>query len=264
MAEYRIEGGVPVHGSIQASGNKNAALPCIAAALLTSEPVTLRNIPNIADTAVMLDAVRALGAKVERLGAHDWRIEASGTIRSEVPRELAQHIRASILFAGPLLARTGAARLPPPGGDVIGRRRLDTHFLALTELGAIAVTNGTHSFRAAKLCGADIFLDEASVTATENALMAAARAEGQTVLTNAASEPHVQDLCCLLNEMGADISGIGSNVLRINGAAELHGADFAVGTDYMEIGSFIGLAAATRGSATIFGANPRDMRPIQT
>ncbi|WP_059369016.1 UDP-N-acetylglucosamine 1-carboxyvinyltransferase [Treponema endosymbiont of Eucomonympha sp.] len=264
MAEYRIEGGVPVHGSIQASGNKNAALPCIAAALLTSEPVTLRNIPNIADTAVMLDAVRALGAKVERLGAHEWRIEASGAIRSEVPRELAQHIRASILFAGPLLARTGAARLPPPGGDVIGRRRLDTHFLALTELGASAVTNGTHSFRAAKLCGADIFLDEASVTATENALMAAARAEGQTVLTNAASEPHVQDLCRLLNEMGADISGIGSNVLRINGAAELHGADFAVGTDYMEIGSFIGLAAATRGSVTISGANPRDMRPIQT
>jgi UDP-N-acetylglucosamine 1-carboxyvinyltransferase len=263
MAEYHIEGGHPVQGRVTAKGNKNAALPCIAATLLTTEPVILRNIPDIADTSVMFEILKSLGAVLERLGPNDWKVTASGDIGSEIPRELSQKIRASILFAGPLLARTGKAVLPPPGGDIIGRRRLDTHFLALTELGAQVAINGQFNFSANKLCGADIFLDEASVTATENAVMAAVLAEGVTMLTNAASEPHIQDLCNLLNVMGARITGIGSNILTIEGAGKLHGADFAIGPDYMEIGSFIGLAAATRGSITIEGVREREMRPIK-
>ncbi|MDR3283957.1 MAG: UDP-N-acetylglucosamine 1-carboxyvinyltransferase [Treponema sp.] len=263
MAEYHIEGGFPVQGRVRARGNKNAALPCIAATLLTAEPVILRNIPDIEDVAVMLEILNNLGAKTERLDANSWKITASGGITSVIPRELSHKIRASILFAGPLIARTGKAVLPPPGGDVIGRRRLDTHFLALTELGARVVINGQFNFSANKLCGADIFLDEASVTATENAVMAAVLAEGTTILTNAASEPHIQDVCTMLNAMGARIGGIGSNILTIEGTRELHGTDFAIGPDYMEIGSFIGLAAATRGSVTIEGVREREMRPLK-
>jgi UDP-N-acetylglucosamine 1-carboxyvinyltransferase len=262
MNEYHIEGGYPIKGSITASGNKNAALPCIAATLLTAEEVTLRNIPAIEDAAVMLEVLRALGVSVKQDDANTWRIKAKNPA-SNIPEELSKKIRASILFAGPLLARTGKAILPPPGGDVIGRRRLDTHFLALTELGARVSTEGTFGFSANKLIGADIFLDEMSVTATENAIMAAVLAKGETIITNAASEPHIQDVCNMLIAMGARISGVGSNILRIRGVKELHGCDFAIGPDYMEIGSFIGLAAATRGSITIHGVNPRDMRPIQ-
>ena len=263
MYEYSIEGGYPISGTIKASGNKNAALPCIAAALLTKETVTLRNIPDIEDTGVMLEILKALGAKVEKGGNHIWKITAAEIKRTDIPSEYTKKIRASILFAGPLVARTGKAALFPPGGDVIGRRRLDTHFLALTELGArVAVTN-KFEFTANKLVGKELFLDEASVTATENAVMAAVLAEGRTEITNAASEPHVQDLCNMLNLMGAKISGIGSNILVIDGVKKLSGADFTIGPDFMEIGSFIGLAAATKGSITITGVNAKDMRPLK-
>lgn len=263
MYQYRIEGGHPVRGTVRASGNKNAALPCIAASLLAEGPVTLRNVPEIEDVGVMLDICAALGATVERLGRDAWRIDPTTLASSDVPVALAAKVRASILFAGPLLARFGSVTLPPPGGDVIGRRRLDTHLLALEELGARIEINGAFEFTANKLVGADIFLDEASVTATENAIMAASLAEGRTILRNAASEPHVQDLCRLLNAMGADISGIGSNILTINGAKSLHGADYAIGPDFMEIGSFIGLAAVTRGELTIEGVVPEDLRMIK-
>ncbi len=263
MYEYSIEGGYPISGTIKASGNKNAALPCIAAALLTKETVTLRNIPDIEDTGVMLEILKALGAKVEKGGNHIWKITAAEIKRTDIPSEYTKKIRASILFAGPLVARTGKAALFPPGGDVIGRRRLDTHFLALTELGArVAVTN-KFEFTANKLVGKELFLDEASVTATENAVMAAVLAEGRTEITNAASEPHVQDLCNMLNLMGAKISGICSNILVIDGVKKLGGADFTIGPDFMEIGSFIGLAAATKGSITITGVNAKDMRPLK-
>ena len=263
MYEYYIEGGFPIKGTIRASGNKNAALPCIAATLLTDGPVILRNLPEIEDVQVMLEIVEALGGTVEKLSVNEYRIEVKSIVRNDIPLELSKKIRASILFAGPLVARSGKAILPPPGGDVIGRRRLDTHFLALTELGARVDINGQFTFTANKLKGQDIFLDEASVTATENAVMAAVLAEGKTEITNAASEPHVQDLCNMLNSMGADISGIGSNILTINGVPKLKGTDFRIGPDYMEIGSFIGLAAVTHGSITITNINPRDMRPIR-
>ena len=263
MYEYHIEGGFPIKGTIRASGNKNAALPCIAAALLTDEPVILRNLPEIEDVQVMLEIVEALGGTVEKLSVNEYRIEVKTIARNDIPLEMSKKIRASILFAGPLVARSGKAILPPPGGDVIGRRRLDTHFLALTELGARVDINGQFTFTANKLKGQDIFLDEASVTATENAVMAAVLAEGRTEITNAASEPHVQDLCNMLNSMGASISGIGSNILTINGVTKLKGTDFRIGPDYMEIGSFIGLAAVTHGSITITNINPKDMRPIR-
>ena len=262
MNRYYIEGGYPISGTIRACGNKNAALPCIAAALLTNQPVILRNIPDIEDVQVMLAVYRALGGEASSLGPNVWRLTGKA-YSSEIPLEYARKIRASILFAGPLLARTGKVVLPPPGGDVIGRRRLDTHFLALTELGAQVEINGAFIFSAAKLKGADIFLDEASVTATENAVMAAVLAEGVTILTNAASEPHVQDLCRMLCAMGASIEGIGSNILTIRGVKKLSGCEFEIGADFMEVGSFIGLAAATGGELFIEGSRPADIRPAK-
>ncbi|MBQ7158181.1 MAG: UDP-N-acetylglucosamine 1-carboxyvinyltransferase [Treponema sp.] len=263
MYEYKVEGGIPIRGTIAASGNKNAALPCIAATLLTEEPVILRNIPEIEDTGVMLLILQALGAGVEKIGDHEWKIDAAHIRSNDIPATLSKKIRASILFAGPLVARTGKAILPPPGGDVIGRRRVDTHFLALQELGARISVDGPFTFSANKLKGADIFLDETSVTATENAVMAAVLAEGHTIINNAASEPHVQDLCNMLVAMGAKITGIGSNILHIDGVKKLHGTDFAIGPDFMEIGSYIGLAAATKGSVTITGIRPEEMRPLK-
>ncbi len=263
MHEYRIEGGFPIKGKITAAGNKNAALPCIAAALLTEEKVTLRNIPEIEDAGVMFKILEGLGASVKKVEKHVWEVCAEKASATLIPPELSKKIRASILFAGPLIARFGKASMMPPGGDVIGRRRLDTHFLALTELGARVDIDGKFEFSANKLVGDDIFLDETSVTATENALMAAVLAEGRTTITNAASEPHVQDLCKMLVAMGAKITGVGSNILTIDGVKKLHGCDFAIGPDYMEIGSFIGLAAATRGSVTIENINPPDMRPLR-
>lgn len=263
MHEYRIEGGFPIKGKITAAGNKNAALPCIASTLLTEEKVTLRNIPEIEDAGVMFKILQGLGASVKKVEKHVWEVTAQKIEATLIPPELSKKIRASILFAGPLIARFGKASMMPPGGDVIGRRRLDTHFLALTELGARVDIDGKFEFSANKLVGDDIFLDETSVTATENALMAAVLAEGRTTITNAASEPHVQDLCKMLVAMGAKITGVGSNILTIDGVKKLHGCDFAIGPDYMEIGSFIGLAAATRGSVTIENINPPDMRPLR-
>src|SRR5574344_2134742 len=263
MHEYIIDGGFPIKGTIEAGGNKNAALPCIAATLLTAETVTLHNVPEIEDTAVMIDILRSFGAQAEHTGKHTWKVTAKKIDSMQIPAELSKKIRASILFAGPLLARTGKAEMLPPGGDVIGRRRLDTHFLALTQLGARVDIDGKFVFTANKLIGTDIFLDEMSVTATENAVMAAVLAEGTTVITNAASEPHIQDLCNMLSSMGADITGTGSNILKINGVKKLHGCEFTIGPDYMEIGSFIGLAAATKGTITINGINPPDMRPLR-
>ena len=266
MNRYIIEGGYPLNGTIRASGNKNAALPCIAAALLTNEPVILRNVPDIEDVQVMLDVYRSLGGEASPMGPASWRLSTGNISTSEISPEHAHKIRASILFAGPLLARTGKAVLPPPGGDVIGRRRLDTHFLALSELGAVvrlAEEMGAFIFSASNLKGADIFLDEASVTATENAVMAAVLASGETFLTNAASEPHVQDLCRMLCAMGAQIGGIGSNTLTIKGVKKLSGCDFEIGADFMEVGSLIGLAAVTRGELRITGIKSRDIRPAR-
>ena len=263
MDEYHIEGGFPVKGTVKASGNKNAALPCIAAAVLTDQPVVLHNIPEIEDVSVMFEIFKSFGGTVVKRAQNEYTLQLKSVTGFEIPAALSQKIRASILFAGPLLARNGKVSMSPPGGDVIGRRRLDTHFLALTELGAQVKINGHFLFTANKLIGQDIFLDEASVTATENAVMAAVTAEGETVITNAASEPHIQDLCKLLNAMGAKITGIGSNILTIQGVPYLSGAEYRIGADYMEVGSFIGLAAVTRGSLTITGINPSDMRPVK-
>ena len=257
---YEIIGRRPIKGTIQASGNKNAALPCIAATLLTDEPVILRNLPEIEDVHVMLEILTHLGSEVEKLEDHSYKITTLNIKSCEISREDSAKVRASILFAGPLMGRLKEVILPPPGGDVIGRRRLDTHFLALNALGAQVETNGVFHIKADRLTGSDIFLDEASVTATENAIMAAALAEGETILRNAASEPHVQDLCQMLNSMGAEITGIGSNILYIKGKKKLHGAEFSIGADFMEVGSFIGLAAATGGEIEILKADPQHLR----
>lgn len=263
MHEYIIEGGYPIRGTITASGNKNAALPCIAAALLTEETVILHNIPEIQDTNVMFEILKALGANVKKITKNNWEVQCKDLKTCELPRELTKKVRGSIVFAGPLLARAGKCEMMPPGGDVIGRRRVDTHFLALEQLGANIAVNGHFNFTANKLVGADIFLDEASVTATENAVMAAALAEGETIIQNAASEPHVQDLCNMINSMGGKISGIGSNILRIEGVKKLHGCEFTIGPDTIEIGSYIGMAAATGGQITIKGIRPNEMRPLK-
>jgi len=263
MGEYHINGGVPLNGTIKVSGNKNAALPCIAAALLTDEPVILKNIPDIEDVHVMLEVFTALGGEVETLSPNTLKLRLINIKAAEIPQEQAKKIRASILFAGSLLARSGKVILPPPGGDVIGRRRLDTHFLVLTELGSKVKIGDNFTFTAKTLTGADIFLDEASVTATENAVMAAVLAKGKTILTNAASEPHVQDLCRMLIKMGAQIEGIGSNILTITGVKKLSGCEFEIGADFMEVGSFIGLAAVTGGDLHIEGARHEDMRPAK-
>ena len=260
MCHYEIEGGFPLKGRIKASGNKNSALPCLAATLLTDQPVILSNLPEIEDVHVMIEILKVLGCSAEKLDHNRWRFQCLDIKREEIPPHLSQKIRASILFAGPLLARKGRVLLPPPGGDGIGRRPLDTHFLALMELGTRVEMGSYFTLLANKLKGAPIFLDEASVTATENALMAAVLAEGTTTIENAASEPHIQDLCRMLVSMGARISGIGSNILSIQGVTRLSGTEFRIGSDYMEVGSLIGLAAATRGELEIEDAAPQNMR----
>ena len=260
MDKYEIEGSYPLKGKIKASGNKNAALPCLAAALLTDEEVILENIPEIEDVSVMVRILKQLGSKVTWLGTNKYSIKPTDIKKAEIPAAEAKAIRASILFAGPLLARTGSVTFPPPGGDVIGHRRLDTHFLAFSELGARVSSDGVYKVTANKLVGVDLFLDEASVTATENAIMTAVLAEGQTVIQNAASEPHVQDLCNMLVSMGAKIEGIGSNILRIKGVPKLHGTQFRIGSDFMEVGSYIGLAAVTHSKLEIIDAEPKNLR----
>jgi UDP-N-acetylglucosamine 1-carboxyvinyltransferase len=246
MSVFEVEGGIPLSGAIRPTGNKNAALPCLAATLLSPEPVTLEGVPRIRDVETLLEILVSLGAEVSWTGPDAVRVVASGVTVGRPDPVLAERIRASILLAGPLLARFGKVSLPPPGGDVIGRRRLDTHFLAFQGLGArISIQGSDFQIAAPRLEGDDIFLDEPSVTATENAIMAAVRARGRTRLRNAAAEPHVQDLCRMLLAMGARISGIGTHTLEVDGVDELGGATYRIGRDHIEAGSFIGLGAVT-------------------
>ncbi|MEX2048404.1 MAG: UDP-N-acetylglucosamine 1-carboxyvinyltransferase [Gemmatimonadota bacterium] len=251
MATFVVEGRQRLQGRIRPAGNKNAALPCLAATALSNEPVTLENVPRIRDVETFLEIVASLGAAVAWTAKNEVTIDASGVENGAIDTALAQRIRASLLLAGPLLARFGHVQLPPPGGDVIGRRRMDTHFLAFEALGARVTLDGNFTIEASKLRGADMFLDEPSVTGTENAVMAAVRAVGKTTIRNAAAEPHVQDLCHLLNAMGAKVSGIGTHVLEIEGVDRLGGARFRIGADHIETGSFIGLAAVTGSDLTI-------------
>jgi UDP-N-acetylglucosamine 1-carboxyvinyltransferase len=260
---YRITGPSRLAGRFRPSGNKNAALPILAGCLLADEPITLDNVPEIRDVSTMMDLMRSLGADVERLGPGRFRIDASGLDSGSVDPELSRRIRASILLAGPLLARRGEVMLPPPGGDVIGRRRLDTHFLALGRLGAVVEAGESYELRARELHGADIFLDEPSVTGTENALLAAVLADGATVVRNAASEPHVQDLCGFLVSLGARIEGIGTQVLRIEGVQSLTGGTWQIGADHIEVGSMIGLAAITESELTIEGVEAEHFDPLR-
>lgn len=254
MEEFVIEGGVPLHGEVVPSGNKNAALPLLAACLLSEEPVVLHNLPLIRDVLAMRKLIESLGAQIEEVDANSWRITTKELVASHLDPDLCRRIRASILIAGPVLARAGGLRLPPPGGDVIGRRRLDTHILALKALGAKVTYDRIFDITANGLVGADILLDEASVTATENAVMAAVLAKGVTHIRNAASEPHVQELCNFLNLLGAQIEGIGSNSLHITGVARLHGGEYTIGPDLLEVVSYIGAAVVTRGSIRIRNA----------
>lgn len=251
MPKFVVEGGYALRGTIRPAGNKNAALPIIAATLLTDEDVILDNVPAIRDVKTLLDLLATLGAETEWLGPNKVRICAKNLKASELDTEAAARIRASILLAGPMLARVGRMVLPPPGGDFIGRRRVDTHFLALSKLGANVDADRGYRLETTGLRGADIFLDEPSVTATENAIMAAVLAKGRTRLRNAAAEPHVQDLCRMLNTLGAKISGIGTGVLEFEGVEKLHGGEYRIGSDHIEVGSFIGLAAVTRGELLI-------------
>ena len=264
MSRFIIKGPAKLSGAYTPVGNKNAVLPMIAAALLTDEPVTLNNVPRILDVQVMLDLLVSLGATAEQKGARVTLCAAKLRKRRLDPI-LCARVRSSILFAGPLAARHGRAILFPPGGDGIGRRRIDTHVYGLRALG-IAVEGGrSWTFRRKQLRGAEILMDEASVTATENVLMAAVLAEGITTIFNAACEPHVQDLGNLLNKMGARIEGLGTNLIRIEGVPTLHGATHDVGPDYIELGSFVAATAATRGELTIenFNAGPRYMEVLQ-
>jgi UDP-N-acetylglucosamine 1-carboxyvinyltransferase len=246
------------------AGNKNAALPCIAAALLTEEDVVLQNVPRIRDVDAMLALLENLGVAVEWRDDNEVALNASGVDHQDVEQDLANKIRASFLLAGPLLARFGRVEMPPPGGDVIGRRRLDPHLDAFAALGAkIEVDRWIKMTSQDGLRATDFMMDEPSVMATENALLASVLTPGETVIRNAACEPHVQDLARMLNAMGAQIEGIGSNVLRITGAGKLGGTTHRVVSDHIEIGSFIALAAATRGELRIKDAHPEDLRMTQ-
>jgi UDP-N-acetylglucosamine 1-carboxyvinyltransferase len=248
---FVIEGGIPLSGRVSAAGNKNGALPILAATLMATEPVVLRNIPRIRDVETMMALLADVGAEVDWTGPNEVRVDSTSAANPELDAELCSRIRASFLLAGPLLARFGRASVPPPGGDVIGRRRLDPHIHALAELGAEIELNGRFEMRAERLRGRRIFLDEASVMATENAVMAASVAEGETVIGNAACEPHVQDLCRFLCSLGASIEGIGSNVLRIRGVQRLGGGEWRIAPEHIEVASFIGLAAVTGGDVTV-------------
>jgi UDP-N-acetylglucosamine 1-carboxyvinyltransferase len=259
---YVVEGGHRLAGTVRPAGNKNAALPMLAATLLADGPCVLENVPRIRDVETLLEVLVSLGVSASWEGEHTLAVDTRAARRGDPDPALCRKIRASVLLAGPLLARFGRVRLPPPGGDVIGRRRLDTHLLALQRLGAEIEVGATYDFEAKQLTGAEVFLDEASVTGTENALMAAVAAKGRTVLRNAASEPHVQDLARFLVAMGAAIEGIGTNTVVVEGGRPLTGARHAVGPDHIEIGSFLGLAAVTNSSITIEGVRPDDLRAV--
>ncbi|MGQ9814503.1 MAG: UDP-N-acetylglucosamine 1-carboxyvinyltransferase [Candidatus Roseilinea sp.] len=263
MSEFIIHGKKRLRGEVQSSGNKNATLPLLAASLLTDQPVTFHNVPNIRDVQAMLKLLESLGVSAEWIGPNSVRLRAAQVNESQLDPALCKEIRASILLAGPMLARAGHIKLPPPGGDVIGRRRVDTHFLALKALGADLRVDGGFELSARRLAAADIMLDEASVTATENAIMAAALAEGETIIRNAASEPHVQDLCHCLNAMGARIRHIGSNTLKIQGVASLNGTEFTIGADNIEVTSFIVIGALCGDGVWVRNAGPEHLRMTQ-
>ncbi|NMB53533.1 MAG: UDP-N-acetylglucosamine 1-carboxyvinyltransferase [Leptolinea sp.] len=263
MEKFIIEGGIPLSGEVTPSGNKNAALPLLAACLLTDEPVILHNVPYIRDVQTMRALLESLGVSITEVGDHTWRVQALEVRPADLDPDICRRIRASILLAGPMSARTGELHLPPPGGDVIGRRRVDTHLIALKKLGAEVEYDRSFHFKAKGLHGADILLDEASVTATENAIMACVTAKGSSVIRNAASEPHIQELCHFLNTLGAHIYHIGSNTLKVDGVDKLHGGEFTIGPDYLEVVSHIGAAVVTKGSIRVHNAGIRYLDMIR-
>ncbi len=266
MEKFVIEGGVPLSGTIVPAGNKNGALPILAACLLTEDEVILRNVPLIRDVEAMINVLQDLGAKVEWTAAGEVHVDSSSVETTEIDSHLAERIRASFLLAGPLLARFGRAHMPPPGGDVIGRRRLDPHLDAFRALGARVEEAGTDVVLTAPPLGlspCDFLMDEPSVMATENALMAAALTRGPTVIRNAASEPHVQDLARMLVAMGATIDGIGSNVMTVHGMGSLRGCTHTIAPDHIEIGSFMALAGVTGGELIVKDTRPEDLRMIR-
>ncbi|MDR0363270.1 MAG: UDP-N-acetylglucosamine 1-carboxyvinyltransferase [Planctomycetota bacterium] len=266
MTEFHIEGGYPLNGRIRASGNKNAALPILCASILVDDGVWIRNIPRIGDVDTLLTLLESMGMKFAWQGRYDLRPSSAALADRPLDYELCRKVRGSVLLAAPLLHRFGRVEMPFPGGDRIGRRRIDTHLLALQEMGADveARSNSVLITAPSGLHGADILLDEASVTATENAVMAASLAKGDTVIGNAACEPHVQELCRYLTRNGADISGIGTNELRIRGVKGLHSSakDVTLGADYLEVASLMALAAITGGEVTIEQASPEHLRMI--
>jgi len=262
MQSFVIEGGRPLSGTVRAAGNKNGALPILAATVLATEPVVVSNVPRIRDVETMVQLLAALGADASWTGPNEVTVDSSSVERTALDPELGREIRASFLLAGPLLARFGRATVPPPGGDVIGRRRLDTHFHAFAELGVEVELNGAYDLRTNGLRGKRMFLDEASVMATENAVMAAVLAEGETIVGHAACEPHIQDLCRFLVELGARIDGIGSNVLKIVGVSSLRGGAYRIRSEHVEVASFAALAAVTGGEITIEDVEPDDLISI--
>jgi UDP-N-acetylglucosamine 1-carboxyvinyltransferase len=263
MEAFVIEGGHRLSGTLKAAGNKNGALPILAATLLTTEPVTLANVPRIRDVETMLELLSDVGAEVAWTGPNEVRVHAAEVSKHELDPVLCGRMRASFLLAGPLLSRLGRVTVPPPGGDVIGRRRLDPHIHAVARLGAAIDVLDRYEMRAESgLRGEHIFLDEASVMATENTVMAAVLTPGETVIGNAACEPHVQDLCRFLGSIGAQIDGIESNVLRIHGVQSLSGGDWRIGPDHIEVASLIGLAAMTSSDVTIVDTEPKDLVSI--
>lgn len=262
MLSFVIQGGRPLSGTVRAAGNKNGALPILAATVLASEEVLLSNVPRIRDVETMVELLADIGAKAEWTGPNEVRVDTASVTKTDLDPELCREIRASFLLAGPLLSRFGRVVVPPPGGDVIGRRRLDTHIHAFTELGADVTLNGAYELTSTGLVGRRLYLDEASVMGTENAIMAAVLAEGETVVSHAACEPHIQDLCRFLVACGARIDGIGSNVLRIEGVERLRGGEYRIGPDHIEVASFAALAAVTGGDVTIEDVNPDDLISI--
>jgi len=264
MEEFIIQGGIPLYGELIPSGNKNAVLPLLASSLLTAEPVIFHNVPNILDVQTMIRLLRSLNVDIKEIGENSIRIDASDICPAYLNPDLCRKIRASILLAGPLISRVGEIYLPPPGGDVIGRRRVDTHILAFSNLG-VETTYADNQFhmQTTGLTGAEILMDEASVTATENAIMASVLAKGHSVIKNAASEPHIQQLCHFLNSLGAKIENIGSNTLHIEGVDHLTGGEFTIGPDYLEVVSYIGAAVVTRGSIRVKNAGVEHLDMIR-
>lgn len=262
--KFVIQGGAPLSGELTVAGNKNAALPILAACLLTEEELLLHRVPRIRDTEAQIALLERLGVEVEWVADNSVRLCARGVADAAVDEELSRAIRASFLLAGPLLARFGEARMPPPGGDFIGRRRLDAHLDAFKDLGAqVAGDRWIELTAPGGLKACEIFMDEPSVMGTENALMAAALTPGPTTVSNAASEPHVQDLARLLTKMGAQVDGIGSNVMTVNGRDSLGGAEHSISPDHIEVGSFMALAAATGGDVRIRDVEPADLLMVR-